>query len=159
MEVSPSSEAASCAAIQELPSILCNPKVHYPVHKSPSLVPILGHINPVHNTPSHRTSILILFSHLRLGLPSGIFPSYVPLSIFLDLDRISKGSVQVRGSLWHFETIIFLRGAVVGLTHNPKLEDRPLSAVHYCLFNIFAATLNTWRPCPLASTCGRAMPR
>jgi hypothetical protein len=27
----------------------------------------------------------------------------------------------------------------------PKLEDRPLSAVRDCLFNIFAATLQNWR--------------
>jgi hypothetical protein len=28
----------------------------------------------------------------------------------------------------------------------PKLEDHPLPAVRDCLFNVFAATLHTWRP-------------
>jgi len=29
---------------------------------------------------------------------------------------------------------------------NPKLEDHPMSVVYGCLFSIFGATLNIWRP-------------
>jgi hypothetical protein len=56
-ELSPSREAASWAATQELLSILWNPKVHYCVHKSPPLVPVLSEIDPVHTTPSYLSKI------------------------------------------------------------------------------------------------------
>jgi hypothetical protein len=57
MEKSPSWETASCATARELPSMLWNPQIHYPVHRSPPLVHILSQINPVHTTPSHLSKI------------------------------------------------------------------------------------------------------
>jgi hypothetical protein len=65
MELSPSREAASCAATQELPSILWNPKVHYRVHMSPPLVHILSHVNPVHINLSYLSKI-----YFNIFLPS-----------------------------------------------------------------------------------------
>jgi hypothetical protein len=76
MELSPSWEVPSCAATQELPNILWNPKVHYHVQKSPPLVPTLSQINPVHTTPSYCSK-----THLHPSLPSGLFLSDFPTNI------------------------------------------------------------------------------
>jgi hypothetical protein len=57
MELSHSWEAANSAATRELPSILRNPEVHYRVHKSPPLVRILSHIDPIPTIPSYLSKI------------------------------------------------------------------------------------------------------
>jgi len=60
-----------------------SPKVDYGIHKSPQLVPILNHMHPVNTFPIiSLRSILILSSHLRLGLSCGLFPSGFPTKIF-----------------------------------------------------------------------------
>ena len=64
--------------VNKFPRILWNPKVHYRIHKCPPPVPILCQLHPVHPPHPNSRSILILSSHLRLGLPSGLFPSGLP---------------------------------------------------------------------------------
>jgi hypothetical protein len=78
MEMSHSSETNNLSATQEY-HILWNPKVHYRIHNSPPLVPMLGQINTVHTNPFcfskiHFNTIL----HLCLGLSRGHFPFGFP---------------------------------------------------------------------------------
>jgi len=78
MQSSPSSKANSSSACQEVPPILCNPKVHYRVHNSPPAVSTPHYINSVHVTPPYCISITpvsIISSLLSFGLPSVRFPS------------------------------------------------------------------------------------
>jgi hypothetical protein len=71
-ELSPSWEAAKCAATQELPSILWSPPV----------VRILSKIDPVHTIPSCPSKIYFnIVTQLRLCLPSGLFPYGFPTNI------------------------------------------------------------------------------
>ena len=78
MEQSLSWEANWFSASQEIPRILGNLKFitafTTTCHLSLSWVSLIESILP---HPASSRSILILFSHLRLGLPNGLFPSGV----------------------------------------------------------------------------------
>jgi hypothetical protein len=77
MKLRPSWEAASSSAIQELPNTLWNPKVHYRVNKSP----------PLQSMPPQLISLrpaLISSFHLRLGLPTSLFPSRFPTNFYMN---------------------------------------------------------------------------
>jgi hypothetical protein len=83
MEQSPSWEPNRFVASQEIPRILWNPEVHYRLHKCPPPVSVLSKPNPVHTPhPTFWRFILILSSHLRLGIPSGPFRYIVFVKLY-----------------------------------------------------------------------------
>jgi len=65
LEQCPPWEANSQSASEEIPHTLWNPQVHYHVHKSPSLVPVLSQMHPVHTLPTYfpkiQTNIVLPF--------------------------------------------------------------------------------------------------
>ena len=72
----PSLEANWFAVSQEIPRISRNQKVHYRTHSVRQMS--LSWASPIQSLYPHSTSwrsILILSTHLRLGLPSGLLPS------------------------------------------------------------------------------------
>ena len=46
--------------------------------------------------------------------------------------------------MWVFLNRVVLRGGVVSPSPNTQAEGPPLSAVHDCLFNLFAFEFHTW---------------
>jgi len=78
MEQSPSWEASPLSSSKEISRILRNPKAHYRIYKCPPPVPFLNQFDPIHTPTSHFLKIHLNITHLRLGLPSGLFPSGLP---------------------------------------------------------------------------------
>ena len=66
--------------VKKIPRILLNPKVHYCIYKCPPHLSLswASSIQSIALHPTSWRSILLLFSHLRLGLRSGLFPSGFP---------------------------------------------------------------------------------
>jgi hypothetical protein len=66
-------------------------KINCRTHKSPPLVPILSQINSVHILPSYFIkSVLFLSLNLCLGLPSGLFPSRIPIKAPYAFFKLSR---------------------------------------------------------------------
>jgi hypothetical protein len=84
------------------------------------------------------------------------YPICIPLlphSCYMPCSRpVPRLHVRFRNKL------IFYDEELLAPRTTSKLEDHPLSDFRDCLFNIFAATLHTWRVSPPSATWGRAMP-
>jgi len=75
VEYSPSREANSPLASQEIPRLSWNPMVHYHVHRSPQLVPVLSQMSQVYTLKScsSKTSFNIIFHVCPTGFPAKMF--------------------------------------------------------------------------------------
>jgi len=73
--------------------------------------------------------------------------------------RVYKGPPISMPYIIFRNKLVFYSEELLAPRPTPKLEDHRLSAVRDFLFNVFVATLHTWRPSPPSATRGCAMPR
>ena len=102
MQHSPSSEANWFSAIQEIPYILWNPKVHYRIHNNLPAVPFLTHINPVYalrSFPEHPYLYYLpiyawafqMFSFLQVSPPKPCIRLSSPHTCYMPSHQIFLG--------------------------------------------------------------------
>ena len=117
-------------------------KIHYRIHKWSPPVPILSQLD---STPWR--SILILFSHLCLGLPSGLFPSgFLTKTLHAPLLSPIHATCPAYLHLDLITWIIFgedyrsLSSSLCSLFHSSFTS--PLLGPNILLNNLFSTTLN-----------------
>jgi hypothetical protein len=72
------------------------------------MVHILRQINPVHTTPLYLRYILILSSHLRLGLPSGVLLDFLKIFYMHSSSFHIRATCHARRILLDLVTVIIL---------------------------------------------------
>jgi hypothetical protein len=126
MEQSPLEKLTGLQLVKKFPAFLWNPKVHYSIHNCSPPVSILSQPNPVHTPTSHFwRSFLILSSHLRLGLPSGVLPSGLPIQtrVFTE-KKVSRIVVRVVRKMSKHDCLL----RRVWLCFHPSVEVEQLSS-------------------------------
>jgi hypothetical protein len=160
MELCPCWEAASCAATQEFTNNWWNPTVHYLVHKSHPLIPILSQTDLIHITPFCLSKIcfsIILLPISRYSLCSPFWISYQRLA-FIPLFPIS--ATNTPDSPWsaHSDYIWQSYSTLMNLCCNRKVPYSNLGLIATSVAWIREWTVPTERP-PLvgevsANFCG-----
>ena len=131
MVQSPSWEANWFAASQEIPRISRNPKVHSAHTNIHHLS--LSWASPIQSIYPHPTSwrsILILYTHLCLGLPSGLFPSGFPTkTLYITLYSPIRATCPAQRIL-----LDFITRTILGKEYKSFQKLYHISAWNICIF-------------------------
>jgi hypothetical protein len=126
MDHSPSWEANQFAAGQEIPRILWTRRFITAIKTARHLS--LSWASPIQSIPPHPTSwrsILILSSHLHLGLPSGLFPSgFSTKALYTPLPSPIRATCPV-----HHILLDFINRTMFGEQYR-SLSSLPFSFLH-----------------------------
>ena len=145
MAHSPHWEVKRFSGSQEIPQIWWNQKVHYRIYKYPPLVLTLSQIKLVHAPrPTSWRSILILSSHLHLGLLPSAFPTktlYTPLlSIMCATCPVQLIVLDLITQIVFGEKWISLSSSLSSFLHSPVTSS--LLGPNILLSTLFSDTLS-----------------
>ena len=159
MEQSPSWNAKSCSASQEIPCFLWNLKVYYHHQNRPPPVPILSHISPVH-APSHFLKIRFNIVNLT-SLGSSKWSRSVRSHSMCQISCLFSTKNQSKAeALWKFRNMgEFIRRGVVSTSPNPQSAGPPLVGCPRLLIQYIRSQPPYLKNVSPYSTWRRAMPR
>ena len=154
------SRETNITSSSQIHSILWSTQYHYRFHKRPPPpLPVQNQITSA-QCLQFLSSVLILSSRLRLGLPSGLFSSGFFAKI-LHPRHLSPEHVIFSACIFKMfrYILLFNGGQHLAPRPNPNLKDHLFSAVRDGLLNIFTGTLSIWKHVPHmepgdASFCG-----
>jgi hypothetical protein len=137
-------ESNSHSANQENLRLLWNPKVRYRVHKSPSLVPVLSQMHPVHTFPPY---FLKIYSNFILSSTPRSSEWYLPLK---GNSYYSKISLDRQKS-----TVIFRRPLLplCGSRNKMNIHLEYRSCHNVCSF-CCNFEIQIWTPVSCGPSCG-----
>jgi hypothetical protein len=150
MEPSNSWGAKNFSTSQEFPHILWDPKVHYHSQNCLTPVPILRQLDPL-NTHPHPTSwesILILSSHLYLGLLSVLFRSGFPTkNLYTTLQFPTNPTCPVHPILDFITCAIFGEGYKINNSYIMQFSSLPCYLVplrpKYWFLQLYLVNIST----------------
>jgi len=142
---STSCEATVAQLVNKFPVFYVTRKVHYRNHNSLPPVPILSQINPALTSPSHFLKIhLNIIPHLRLGLPSCLFPAGFPTkTLYAPLPHTCYVSRPCHSLFHHPNSIrweLRITKLLISFLHSPVTSS--LLGPNILLSTLFSNTLN-----------------